>query len=141
MKTPEQRGPVGAWAYDARIDAELSPELVSERLAIAGVEVTPATIRGIESGNKKPSRQLLKALSALYGSHPPVRDAGEPHDLVAAISVQAAALQALADELRAWRTEDRAELRRLGLIVEQLARRSLEIEAKPTSPAPRAPAE
>src|SRR5674476_1018019 len=93
VKTPEQRGPIGAWAYEARIAAGLSPEQVVERLGLAGIEVRPSTIRGIESGNKQPGRQLLRALAGVYGSKPPApQPEPEEGDLAAAIRDQAEAI-------------------------------------------------
>lgn len=103
VKTPEQRGPVGAWAYDARDAAALSPEQVMERLALAGIEVRASTIRGIEAGSKKPGRSLLKALAGVYGSRPPApQPEAEEGDLAAAIRDQAEAIGRLADRLDAF---------------------------------------
>ena len=88
MKTPEERGPVGAWAYTARTDADVSVEQVVSRLELRGISVSAATLRGIEGGSKKPGRMLLRALSEVYGQHPPslngARVAGDYAELVAA---------------------------------------------------------
>jgi transcriptional regulator with XRE-family HTH domain len=100
VKTPEQRGPIGAWAYEARDAAGISPEQVVERLGLAGIEVRPSTIRGIESGNKQPGRQLLRALAGVYGSKPPATT-GDPEpsaDLFSAITALVAALDADREE-------------------------------------------
>ena len=102
VKTPEQRGPIGAWAYEARIATGLSPEQVAERLAIAGIEVRPSTIRGIEAGSKNPGRALLKALAGVYGSRPAPQSEAEEGDLAAAIRDQAEAIGRLADRLDAF---------------------------------------
>lgn len=100
VKTPEQRGPIGAWAYEARLAVSLSPEQVVERLGLAGIQVRPSTIRGIESGNKQPGRQLLRALTGVYGSKPPVTtaDPEPPADLLSAITALVAALDADREE-------------------------------------------
>jgi len=109
IKTDEERGPVGAWAYHARDDADLSDEQVVEALARKGHRVTSATIRGIEGGTKKGSRKLLRLMGEVYGSRPPgepvvVNGAGST-DLAAVVAIlerqvaaaerQAAALEAL----------------------------------------------
>ena len=119
MKTPEQRGPIGAWAYEARDAASLSPEQVVERLALAGIEVRSSTIRGIESGNKQPGRQLLRALAGVYGSKPPTTtgDPEPPADLAAAINALVAALDA-------DREERLALTRAIAALAESLATRS-----------------
>ena len=109
MKTPEERGPVGAWAYTARQDAELSVEEVTDRLGMRGVSVSPATLRGIEGGSKRPGRVLLSALSEIYGVHPPslngTKTAGEYAEIVAAIDRQTEAMVQLLQALAGGRTE------------------------------------
>jgi len=74
VKSPAERGPIGAWAYESRTEADLSVPAVIEQLARRGVRVTEATLRGIEGGSKKPGRRLLRELASIYGSVPP----GEP---------------------------------------------------------------
>lgn len=81
VKTAAERGPIGAWAYESRDAADLSPEEVAERLTRMGQPVLAATIRGIEGGSKKPSRRLLKGLATIYGSVPPGEPVPEPVDL------------------------------------------------------------
>ena len=118
VKTLEERGPIGAWAYTARVDAGLSAEEVAARLRDRGVQVHHATVRGIESGHKKPGRPLLSALAELYGVHPP-RVNGQAVDdmtaLVGAIERQTAAIERLLSALSPASTptlspEERAEL-------------------------------
>ena len=118
MKTPEERGPIGAWAYTARSDQGLSVEEVADRLHERGVAVSPATLRGIEGGSKKPGRALLGALAELYGVHPP-RVNGQAVDdmtaLVGAIERQTAAIERLLSALSpasgpTLSPEERAEL-------------------------------
>jgi transcriptional regulator with XRE-family HTH domain len=97
VKTLAERGPIGAWAYEARADADLSVEQVAERLTRAGQPVTPSTLRGIEGGSKKPGQRLLRALARTYGKAAP----GEPEpaqssgDIIAAIDRQTAILEQL----------------------------------------------
>lgn len=112
MKSPAERGPVGAWAYEARTDADLSVEEVVARLERTGNGVSAATIRGVEGGSKKPSRRLLRALGKVYGLPVPgdVESPGGNGDTQAAgLSDLIASLSALVDELRAARQE-RADL-------------------------------
>ena len=68
VKTPEERGPVGAWAYDARIGAELSVEQVIEKLP---TRYHPATLRKVEGGSAKAGRRMLRELATVYHSEPP----------------------------------------------------------------------
>lgn len=91
---------MGAWAYEARADADLSVEEVVERLTRAGQPVTAATIRGIEGGSKKPSRRLLRALAAVYG-RPVPGESTVGADKVDTTSVPAALIRALEDQTAA----------------------------------------
>lgn len=63
VKTPEERGAVATWAYDARRALDLSPEAVVHRLGAYNA----ATIRKAESDSKNMSRPLWRALVKLYG--------------------------------------------------------------------------
>lgn len=100
MKTPAERGTIGAWAYQGRDDAGLSVPQVVERLRSVGSGVTESTIRGIEGGSKTPGRRTLRELATIYGSIPPGESAEEPRDnLAAAISRQADAIEALAQAI------------------------------------------
>lgn len=99
MKTPAERGPIGAWAYQARDDAGLSVPQVVELLAAKGSAVTESTIRGIEGGSKKPGRRTLRELAAIYGSVPPGEVDEPTDDLVSAINRQALAIEALASAI------------------------------------------
>jgi transcriptional regulator with XRE-family HTH domain len=112
MKTPSQRGAIGAWAYEARANADCSVEEVVERLTRAGQPVSAATIRGIEAGNKQPSRRLLHGLAKVYGvpapgntESPGASDGPGLSDLVAVIRAQTEAITDLVEELRASRQE------------------------------------
>src|SRR3990167_10256999 len=79
MKRPEERGPVGAWAYRTRQEADLTVEQVVERLAVHGYAVKASTLRGIEGGSKKPGARLLRLIAEVYGSEPPGGAHGAPH--------------------------------------------------------------
>jgi transcriptional regulator with XRE-family HTH domain len=138
MKADSERGVTGAWAYNARQEADLSVEEVVVALGKAGQAVSPATIRGIESGSKKPGARLLRKLGDVLGSEPP------GHGVAADAPDLATALQALTQELAAMRLERES----MGERVESLERavRALggspepqpEAEASPTPRAPRA---
>ena len=75
MKREVDRGLVGSWARRARIDAGYTS---AERAAAAahrrGVEISPAYLRGVESGAHRPSRELVAELAGLYGVSPPSED-------------------------------------------------------------------
>ena len=146
MKTPAERGPIGAWAYEARADADLSVEQVADQLARMGNPIKPASIRGVESGTKKPSRRLLRALSELYGKPVPgevdMAQAGRDAmpglaTLVEVLERQAAALTALAERLGREDEEREARLRAVEAELAQLRAR----RAGGASPRRSAPAE
>lgn len=108
MKRPEERGAIGAWAYRARTEADLSPEQVVEQLRERGYAVTAPTIRGIEGGSKRPGGRLLRLLADIYGSQPPgiVPEPTPEADLVAALAEQTRAIMALVEEMRLARERE-----------------------------------
>lgn len=63
VKTPEERGPLGAWAYDTRDRLDLSVEQVAVALP---KPVNPATIRKAEADSKDMSRPLWRQLTDYY---------------------------------------------------------------------------
>lgn len=107
MKTPSQRGVTGAWAYQARQEAGLSVEQVAEAMAAKGHAVSPATIRGIESGSKKPGARMLRVLSSVLEAQPPEEPAPASDDAqqLQERLVLAAERSALAAERQADATE------------------------------------
>ena len=62
VKTPEERGPRAAWAYEARTALDLSPESVVHALG----RYNPATIRKAEADSEDMSAPLWRALTTLY---------------------------------------------------------------------------
>lgn len=62
MKSPDERGPLAAWAYEARVKLNLSPEATVRELG----RYNPATIRKAETLDRHMSRPLWRALTALY---------------------------------------------------------------------------
>lgn len=155
MKTPEERGPIGAWAYRARGEAGLSVEQVADRLAAKGEAVHPATIRGIEGGTKRPGARLLRLLGEVLESAPPgvspavptvtpfearqlellERQAHAAEVGAAAASLQADRLAELVGELQATRRRDRERIERLEATVELLVRGVLDPGGTPGLPA------
>lgn len=106
VKSPEERGPIGAWAYEARVERELSVEQVIEALP---TRYHPATLRKVESGSAQPGRRMLRELAAYYGGEPPgvpLESPTAPDKLVEAIQAQTAAIRELVAELRLSRAED-----------------------------------
>lgn len=68
MKSPEDRGPRAAWAYETRVSLDISPEAVVLRLPVprSGNPYDPATLRKAESHSRHMSGPLWRALTALY---------------------------------------------------------------------------
>lgn len=62
VKSPEERGPLAAWAYESRTSLDLSPEAVVHALG----KYNPATIRKAEADSKDMSAPLWRSLVALY---------------------------------------------------------------------------
>jgi transcriptional regulator with XRE-family HTH domain len=138
VKADSERGVIGAWAFHARAEADLSVEEVAERVAAKGQAVKPATIRGIESGNKRPGVRLLRLLAAVLDSTPPGFPAIDEPDEPAL----ATALLALAAELAAMREERlamRSELDDLSALVRRLVARDPDAPGLAEQPVPRAP--
>ena|SRR3990167_2668724 len=63
MLSDEERGPLAAWAYNARDRLDLSLEQVIERLP---TRYNPATLRKAEARSEKMSRKLYRELRDLY---------------------------------------------------------------------------
>lgn len=118
MKSPAERGPVGAWAEEARDAADLSVPQVIASLAAKGHGVTDATIRGIEGGSKKPGRKLLRLLGEVYGSRPPGQpEEAPPGDMAALVRELRELAEAIREERQArvdWETGLLEALRELG---------------------------
>jgi transcriptional regulator with XRE-family HTH domain len=109
VKTPEERGVIGAWAYAARRTAEMTVEDVADLLRARGHAVHPATLRGIEGGTKKPGRALLRGLSEIYEVDPPVdQQPVESPDLVAALDRQTVVFERLAAALEQFVSQGQA---------------------------------
>jgi hypothetical protein len=142
IKSPDERGRVGAWAYTARMDADLSGDQVVEQLARRGVRVHPATIRGIEGGTKSASRRLIRELASIYKVDPPTEAPPISEGGGDAATLLAAFRDALLEQTRAL-AEVRLELREArrtaeeerGVIAEILARLEarLELGTEPAS--------
>lgn len=119
MKSPSQRGVIGAWAYQARQELGLSVEQVAARVSDAGQQVSPATIRGIEAGTKKPAARLLRLLaqaleSTAPGHEPETQQPGPSLDVARLFDAFAQALEVQArylTQIEDLRTE-MAEARR-----------------------------
>lgn len=114
MKSPEERGLRAAWAYEARVALNMSPEQVVQTLG----RYNPATIRKAETNDRHIGRPLWRALTGLYPrlAHekgvtipiPPGGSApgeGPAPDLAAAITALVAELQA--SRLERASTEER----------------------------------
>lgn len=109
MKTPQERGPVGAWVYQERDERNWSVEHVANAIG-----VHPATIRGIESGHKQASQRIRRELEKLFETEAPETEkerAGDLPALIEALRDQTAAMNDLVAALRGQRPSvDPAEL-------------------------------
>lgn len=150
VKTAAERGRIGAWAYEARADADMSVEQVVARLERSGNGVSAATIRGIEGGSKKPSRRLLRALATIYERRSPddMAQAGDMGDTpvpgLAAYLKRIDDLVATVERLLTAHEADRAIIASLigvdeATIAERLAHLHELSEANPPRPAPARP--
>lgn len=100
MKSPAERGPIGAWAFQSRQEKGLSVEQVADALTALGQSTRPSTLRGIESGGKKPSAHLLALLGEVLESVPPeVTAPGADSAIIEAIDRQTAVLDRIANLL------------------------------------------
>jgi transcriptional regulator with XRE-family HTH domain len=76
MKREVDRGLIGSWARRARIDAGYSSaEKAADAARAAGVGLTTAYLREIESGAHRPARGLIVRLAGLYRAIPPSEEA------------------------------------------------------------------
>jgi hypothetical protein len=123
--------PFAAWLVSQREHHGWKAEEVAKRLRDAGHQAEDSTYRTWESSaDRRPAQETVAALERMFGAQAPGTDELATGDLAAAIND-------LVAELRAWREEDRRELARLGLMVQQLAAGALETAATPGAPAPR----
>ena len=88
-KTPEQRGPIGAWLVEQRRARGWdSAALARAGLERAGVmRVAQSVYAEWEAGTKRPNAEQMEALTRFYGSVPERRDTSG--DVAAAIRAQA----------------------------------------------------
>ncbi len=96
MKTPEERGTIGAWAFEERARLGLSVEEIAHRLSEAGVRIGASYLRTIEAGLEQPSHRVLRGLEQLYGStsESTVKSVDVSGPFAAAIDRQTAAIEA-----------------------------------------------
>lgn len=148
MKTDEERGPSGAWAYHARDDLDLSPESVVHDLG----KYNAATIRKAESDSRKNmSRPLWRALVPYYQKaarakgltlpEPPgfgVESGSTPTDqqaLVEAIDRQTAAIRDLITEIaKMWLRQDIRSQRRADEVMDKVAAIAVRVGVTPPEP-------
>jgi transcriptional regulator with XRE-family HTH domain len=105
MRTPDQRGRYGRWLVAAREARGWdTAQKALDALAAAGIRIGKSTYAEYESGSKVPSRNHLPLLEGFWGRAP---------DGAADEPTMAAALSALADELRLSREARDAEEARL----------------------------
>jgi hypothetical protein len=73
MKSDVDRGPIGAWARNARLSAGYpTAKSAIEAAHAAGIPVTLGHVQGIEAGWDRAGRDLLTRLGEFYGSDPPI---------------------------------------------------------------------
>ena len=142
---PSARPPRGAWAnhlHDQRRKRELSSqqafELVQERLGLS--PKSRAVYTALDMGNRQPRPEEAEVLAAEFGWPPEGTQATTattepPTDLIAAITAQTAAIEALVALLQPL-VEDReagltARLGELEPVVRRLAERDLGVPPEP----------
>lgn len=106
-KTDRDRGPIGAWMRRERKARGWKDVDVARELAQRGVPLQPASYRGYEAGPQRPSPEVIRALSAVFGSAAPEPDteieATEPvqlSGLIKALEAQTAAMRDLVEVMR-----------------------------------------
>lgn len=128
-KDPDERGDFGAWL--SSVVGDRTYDWLAAEMAQQGHVHGASYYRAMASGSKPPGRAIRRALIDYFGGGPaPEKPGGDP---------LAGAIQALVDELRAWRTEDRDRLAGLERTVERLGGSLLPEPAGARSPARRAP--
>jgi transcriptional regulator with XRE-family HTH domain len=94
MVTDEQRGRYGRWLRKERLARGWSVDETRAKLARAGYRIGESSYAEWESGRKRPSRDAIPHLVALFGSEPPEEAALAPQstdglaELAAAIREQ-----------------------------------------------------
>jgi transcriptional regulator with XRE-family HTH domain len=94
MVTDEQRGRYGRWLRKERLGRGWSVDETRAKLARAGYRIGESSYAEWESGRKRPSRDAIPHLVALFGSEPPEEAALAPQstdglaELAAAIREQ-----------------------------------------------------
>ena len=109
--TPEQRGPIGAWAYERRSQLGWTDEVAVARLLDEqGVKMRASSLRTIETGHYLPAPDVLAALEALYGSQAPQVAPRTGRGGDAALWAAVEALRATVETLEARLAADEAAL-------------------------------
>lgn len=130
-KSDAEVGPLGVWAYNTRDALDLSVEAV---IAALPTTYNPATLRKVEGGSSRPGSRMWRELRTLYTrmaderavaieDQPPLNP--ERSEAPAGDASLAAAFRALADELQAWRLQDRYRIAELEATVSQLVEADL----------------
>lgn len=100
MKTPAQRGVVGNWLRQQRMERGWeTARKALHNLKLAGIDIHESVYREWESGARLPADERLAELVAFYGSSPYAPPADSAHTdaggaLVEAINRQTAAIEA-----------------------------------------------
>lgn len=103
VKQPHERGEVGAWLVEQRKrlgeerGVRVTQQMVVDELRDQGHILDASYYRAIESGAKKPGREIREALGRYFGRTPPSPSAGsQATDLtrvIAAMEAQTAAMR------------------------------------------------
>jgi transcriptional regulator with XRE-family HTH domain len=104
VKSDQERGRWGTWLRKRRLAAEKSPEEIREMLAARGYRVGESTYAEWESGYKRPGKDAIPNLIALWGEEPPLElePAGGAYDmpaLFAKMDRQTDAIESVANAL------------------------------------------
>lgn len=109
VKQPHERGEVGAWLVEQRKrlgeerGTRVTQQMVVDELRDQGHMLDASYYRAIESGAKRPGREIREALGRYFGRTPPSPSAptgtADLGRLVSAIEAQTEAINRLVDRL------------------------------------------
>lgn len=149
VKQAHERGEVGAWLVEQRKPlgeergARVTQQMVVDELREQGHTLDASYYRAIESGAKRPGREIREALAHYFGRTPPSPSAAtgsaDLGRLVSAIEAQTEAINRLVDRLGAAPTQP--EWESLAKLAAKLATAPSigEDEALPSSQSDKAP--
>lgn len=110
-KTPAQRGRIGNWLRESRLQRGYSSAAEAREAIerLTGWRIQPSVFAEWESGRRLPSDENLEKLRSFFGDEPDApRAVGDVAEIVAAIDRQTEAIRELVRELSATRASQDA---------------------------------